>query len=229
MTSSKHPGIILRTQDLRESDLIIKLLCRELGKISAVALNAKNSKDKFFGGLEVFDSGVFELQEKKPMYRLVSIENKVCFLNLRNNLNALALATLCIEITDALLPEENHNDKIVFESLYYCLNALNKSKQNTKITAIAIYYILLLLKAEGLDILESQISFNPESKKWFYEMLSNAAPISTESSELEKQGLKLLISYVERYTGRTLNSRLIEIGSSGTELNSDLLIRRKMR
>lgn len=49
-----EPAIILRRSEVGESDLVISLYCRNLGKVSAIARAARRSKKRFGAGLGIF-------------------------------------------------------------------------------------------------------------------------------------------------------------------------------
>ncbi len=105
----RTPAIVLRTRDYSESDRIVTLLTRDMGKLSGIARGAKASKRRFAGKLEPF-SHVMLYFRRRPLGHLVFITRAeggdLAPLRLDDDLGKIALGSYMLELTDALASEE---------------------------------------------------------------------------------------------------------------------------
>jgi DNA repair protein RecO (recombination protein O) len=106
----RTPAIVLRARDYSESDRIVTLLTRDMGKLSGIARGAKASKRRFAGKLEPF-SHVMLYFRRRPLGHLVFITRAegadLAPIRLDDDLGKIALGSYMVELTDALASEEN--------------------------------------------------------------------------------------------------------------------------
>lgn len=211
------PGIILRRHNAKGADLIIKILTKELGKITLAVRNGRSSKGKFKGGLDVFDCGVFVFNTpKKNLGNLSEIEQRKIWLELRQNLSKFSLAGLAIEATDVFTKENDLETAKLFPFLFLCLENINKTKCPKISASCLIFFLTELLKISGFDILARQNEFQEihsvekdgyEAEiKWFKEMRKRNAAFFPGSCEILKDSLYLLLKEIENTNGWPLNS-----------------------
>src|SRR3954466_11952344 len=101
-------GVVLRTQALRESDLLVTLYTAEHGRISAVARGARKSQRRFAGALSLLVLGRYQLG-RKPRGELWSLESADVvreWTPLASDVVAVAHASYVAELVGALLPAE---------------------------------------------------------------------------------------------------------------------------
>jgi len=106
----RTPAIVLRTRDYSESDRIVTLLTRDMGKLSGIARGAKASRRRFAGKLEPF-SHLMLYFRRRPLGHLVFITRAeaadLAPIVLDDDLGKIALGSYMLELTDALASEES--------------------------------------------------------------------------------------------------------------------------
>ncbi len=199
----KERAIILRTQEVKESDLIVTLLTESHGKISAIAKGARKSKRRFMGGLEVFDCATFELQnpkDKKHLYYLNSISNRESWLGLRNDFQNFSLAAFCIEVTNSFAQEDDPESSHLFSPLLQALRLLNDHKTKTVSYVPCIVFSLHLIKLSGFDILHDTREIAKEMRSWWSTLLQGSIP--PVSKELERGSFYFLVDHLQQIIGK---------------------------
>ena len=108
MTHQNVDGVVVRRVPFKESDLIVTLITKEMGKISAIARGARKSKKRFGATLDHFAHSKFQLSEhrKGDLHNLLSAQTLEIFTNLNFDLASVAHAGYVTEITRELLPQE---------------------------------------------------------------------------------------------------------------------------
>src|SRR5260370_2783170 len=104
------PAIVLRARDYADSDRIVTLLTRNMGKLSGIAKGAKASRYRFERKLEPFSHVVLHYR-RRPHGQLVFITRaEAADLTqhvLDDDLAKIALGSYMLELTDALTTEES--------------------------------------------------------------------------------------------------------------------------
>lgn len=207
-SSFRDPGIILRTQVLRESDLVLSILTREHGRISAFVRGARKSQRRFMGGIDIFDCGLYTFERSKHDHlNLKALEERKTWLKLRENLQAFSLASCCVESTQLLIMESAPDGGALFEPLYRALSSLNQSDDVQSREVNAIFYLLQLLDHGGVAP-QMKIGLAPDNiRAWWQEMLTAERPIAPADDISPKESLQTLIRYMEELVGHELHTR----------------------
>lgn len=198
-------GIILRSQPLREADLIVSVLTPSLGKLSAIARSARRSKKRFLGGLNVFDCGTFELSAprgRSELYVLEAMRERRSWLGLRENLASFSLAVYAVELTHIFAAEGDHEAGGLFEPLLHCLEALNQRMETSLRLRHAVRFNLQLLSFSGVSPLERYSRLSPAIRTFWSSLLNGAS--AAGSLELCQESLLNLLAYSEHISGHRL-------------------------
>jgi DNA repair protein RecO (recombination protein O) len=101
-------AILLRRVDYGEADQIVTLLCRDLGKLSAVARAARKSRRRFGGALELATISRVEMTRKSgaELWTLSSARPVRSFGSIAADLGAFAHASYGTELLRELSPVE---------------------------------------------------------------------------------------------------------------------------
>lgn len=121
-------AIVLRRINLAETDKIVTLLTRELGKVNAVAKGARRPASRLSGATELFGYCRVLLAAGMHLDVVTQVEVREAFPGLRTSLHKIAAASYMAELTDHLT-EERHPHEDVFDLLLaglYVLNALDE-------------------------------------------------------------------------------------------------------
>ncbi|MDY6824823.1 MAG: DNA repair protein RecO [Thermodesulfobacteriota bacterium] len=134
----QSPGIILRRIDYGDYDLIIDFLTREYGKVTAIAKNAKKSKKRFAGILELFArlDGVYVSPKRGtglPLLKEATLSDP--YVNIRSNMEKTAYAGVWCEMINRWV-EAGGRQAGLFELLDFALSALDRGAIHREVLSI---------------------------------------------------------------------------------------------
>ncbi|GAE24714.1 DNA recombination and repair protein RecO [Halalkalibacter wakoensis JCM 9140] len=121
----KVEGIVIRTTDYGESNKIVTLFTRELGKVGVMARGAKKPKNRLAAASQLFIYGTFVFQQSKGLGTLNQADIMDSFREVRGDLFRASYATYIVELTDKLTEERNRNP-YHFELLHQTIHYLNE-------------------------------------------------------------------------------------------------------
>lgn len=99
MASRKMTAIVLRVNDLGESDKIVTFYSQETGKIAGIAKGAKRSKKRFCNKLEIFSLlDVLYVEGRSSLVRISEAELLAPFMSLRQDYGRYVSAALTCEL-----------------------------------------------------------------------------------------------------------------------------------
>jgi DNA repair protein RecO (recombination protein O) len=107
--SAVSAAIVLRRVDYGESDLIVTLLCRELGKLSALARGGRRSQRRFGGALGIATVSTVEVRRRSAsgeLWTLASAQVTRSLPAIAADMGAFAHASYGTELVRELLPPE---------------------------------------------------------------------------------------------------------------------------
>ncbi len=136
-------AVVLRRTEFGESDLIVGLYCRSLGKISAIARGARRSKKRFAGSIGLFTVSEVSLstKPKATLWSLEQAESKQDFTALASDVIAMAHGSYGTELVRELSAAEQP-DPILFDLLVelYC----GLAKHGPKVGRLRVFELRLL-------------------------------------------------------------------------------------
>ncbi|MGQ9779419.1 MAG: DNA repair protein RecO [Bacillota bacterium] len=138
-------GIVLANRDLGEADRIVVLLCREQGKIEAVARGARRPRNRMVGLTLPFNHLRLALFSGRGLDEVSQVEGIRSFQALRDDLLLLAYASYLAELAAEFLPEREPHPE-AFALLLESLAALEEGKDPEGVTG---FFALNLLEMAG--------------------------------------------------------------------------------
>ncbi len=118
--SLKEHAIVLSMSPYQEKHLIVQLYTHKHGKISALAMNARNSKKRFGGSLQVGHYVIANLNRSNvadsKMWRLDSVDLRDTFAHLRSSFESIDAMSFYLSMVRDLCPEGDP-DAAIFVSL----------------------------------------------------------------------------------------------------------------
>jgi len=209
----ESPAIVLKKMDGRGSDQILSLLTKESGKITAVARGAKRSKKRFFGGIDLFNCGIFEFAPTKGNnkggsdIRVISgLRSRTNWDELRENLASFLLASSVVETVQIFARADDPEGAKLFSLVYLSLNNLSHPGNDTIKFAAAIYYYLNLLEQSGFSLLAEAEHLPDVEVRWFKEMLERKTAFVPESPDLIRDALLILTERIQDIAEYPINS-----------------------
>ena len=143
--SIRTEGIVLRRKDFGESDRILVLFTRKMGRVSVIAKGARKPSSKISGHLELFMRSSFLISRGRNLHILTQAEMIDDFEPLRKDLSGIGTGSYVVELVDAVTYEEGSNVKL-YNLLVSTLDSLSAG-ENPGI--IIRYYELHLLDLVG--------------------------------------------------------------------------------
>lgn len=98
-------GLVLSTRDFGDSHRIVEVLTADEGRVSLLARGGRASKRRFSGALDLFVSLRLQVSTGGNLWSLSAADVLTARTDLRRDLDALARASLLVELTRALAPE----------------------------------------------------------------------------------------------------------------------------
>lgn len=116
MALLKTEGIVTKTTKYSETSLIVTVITKDFGKISAIANNVRSSKSHMLMGLQLFSFSeivVYESRSKTGLYKLDEMSVIESFGNIRTDLEKLAYASYFAEVANGAVTEDNPDEEIL--------------------------------------------------------------------------------------------------------------------
>lgn len=119
-------AIVLRVNDLGESDKIVTFYSREAGKIAGVAKGAKKSIKRFSNKLEIFSllDVLYDDRNRSGLVRITEAELLAPFISLRENYERYVSGVLACELI-YFWSKESDADRNIFTLLLWALQHID--------------------------------------------------------------------------------------------------------
>lgn len=188
----KIEGIILVTYPSRESDLVLKVLTLNMGKLTLYARAAKKSKKRFGTSIDHFEHLNLEYEEQGRSTMLTLKESStVCsYPKLREDLGRLVCASLLCEVMERIIPENSPEPETIFYLLKSAFEEFEESSEYKQTLRICYEKLYLILMFAGLidkepetpsarklflliELVEEQIQAHLKSKQSVYEIINS--------------------------------------------------------
>ncbi len=144
----KTEGIVLKNMKYKESDGILTIFARKLGKVSVMARGARSSKSKYLAGAQPLCYSDFVLYKGKSMYTLNDVDTIHNHYRLREDLDSLSVASFFVELVDAVTIEGQSNNRL-FSLFIESLGALENKTGVSDL--IVLRFLLQFLKFSGYE------------------------------------------------------------------------------
>ena len=121
-------GIVTKTTKYGETSLIVTVLTKDFGRISAIANSVRTKKSQMLAGLQLFaysEIVMYKAKSKKGLYNLNEMSVQESFSSLRYDLDKMAYASYFAEAATVATPEDAPDENIL-RLLLNTLYALDK-------------------------------------------------------------------------------------------------------
>jgi DNA repair protein RecO (recombination protein O) len=102
-------AVILSHYDWGETDRLLAIFTRELGKVRAIAKGARKPQSRKAGHIEPLMRSQLQLARGRDLFIVTQAENIEAYDQLRTDLTLLGYAAYCIELLDRFTYEEGEN------------------------------------------------------------------------------------------------------------------------
>ncbi len=127
-TAEGEAALVMRRTEYGESDLILSMYCRSLGKVSALARSGRRSRKRFGAALGLFTLSEVTLtaKPKSQMWTLVEAQPRKTYSALAQDLTSMAHGSYGTELVRELCADE-HPDADVFDLLVELYESLERA------------------------------------------------------------------------------------------------------
>jgi len=147
MPIQKSEAVVIRSQDLRETSLILTFYTKDFGKIKGIVRGVRGPHAQYGGGsLEIFahDEIVFYERKKSDIFTISQCDLVDFFNPIRESLERLAYANYIIELLDSVTSLGDKNNE-VFELLINSIRLLSGDASAKRVARIFEIKLLALL------------------------------------------------------------------------------------
>ncbi|MBF0119463.1 MAG: DNA repair protein RecO [Desulfobacterales bacterium] len=149
------PAILIRRIGIGDSDLIVKLITLNKGKISVVAKSAKKSVKRFAGVLELFSALniVYTISSRStgiPILKEASVDKP--FFKIRGDFKKTAYASYWSELINEWIEEGEEKQGDVYSLLLYVLEELDRGIIPTESLSIFFQMRFMLIAGFGPNL-----------------------------------------------------------------------------
>lgn len=198
-------GFVLKKSEYGEADLIVTFFTREKGKTRALARQAKKSRKRFGGRLELFNHLKLSITFNENKFNIVNEVNIIkSFSGVMNNLETFMTAIFILEHAE-ILTTENEPNELLFLSIK---EALISVQRNERLLQNLLSFQLAALSASGYEpVIESS-----QDREFVYLDISKGKSVSGKPGNGKKNIYKLftdIINIPEKmdiFLGKVLNN-----------------------
>ncbi|HZK57419.1 MAG TPA: DNA repair protein RecO, partial [Clostridia bacterium] len=105
-------GFVLRNRKYRETDSLLTIFTRKVGKINAIAKGAYRPKSNLLAGIQPFSYSEFVLYKGRSLYTINQCDVKEIFYPLREDLKKLFYAAYLLELVESVITEGQTNNRL---------------------------------------------------------------------------------------------------------------------
>ncbi|NIP29248.1 MAG: DNA repair protein RecO [Candidatus Dadabacteria bacterium] len=144
----KCEALVLKKSNYGEADIIVTFYTRELGKVKGLARQAKKSRKRFGGRLELFNHLNIDITLNDNKFNILNEVNiKRSYSGIMRNLETFLISSFIIEHLDILTIENEPNDQL-FD---YATEAFGYMEKNENILSNLLKFQLKALKTSGYE------------------------------------------------------------------------------
>lgn len=162
-------GLVLRTYPYGDSNLVVRILTDQKGKLSLVAKSARHSKKRFAGGFDIFDCGTVRIRTGKTSNDIFGEISEFLpiksFAPLRESITRIIVATFLSECFEYIVAEGDEESLHAYETLFLALEAISHSTEVKEALKAAFLALGSLLEQEGILPTDSLV---PTAKNLLY-------------------------------------------------------------
>ncbi|MBP9987880.1 MAG: DNA repair protein RecO [Ruminococcus sp.] len=168
-------GLIIREQQTGEDDRLVTLLTRDYGVIRAFVRGAKRIRSKAQSSTQLFAYGNYSIYRGRDAYSIDEAQPIEIFFDLRNDIEALALAQYFCELANELAPVEEQAEDYL-RLVLNTLHMLSKNKRpmpqlkaivELRMMCLSGYMPDLVICGDCQEDFESEMFFSPVEGKIF--------------------------------------------------------------
>lgn len=212
--------MIIKTQDYGESNKLITIFSKNIGKFKAIARGAKKPKSRMAAVTQPFIYGHFLIYITKGLGNVQSGDILDSFRKIREDIVKTAYAAYVVELTDKLLEEKNQ-ELYIYDQFYRTMEWIHDKDEFD--IPIMMYEFKLFQKAGFAPVLDRCVHCG-DLKNLIAFSINEGGMLCTKCKHYDSHA-NLLPSVLIRLLGLFLNVGIERIGSISIKPENIKLLR----
>ncbi|WP_026476310.1 DNA repair protein RecO [Alkaliphilus transvaalensis] len=204
----KTEGFVLKNNKYGETDSMLTLFTRKVGKITAIAKGARRPKSNLLAGIQPFCYSDFVLYKGKSLYTVSQCDSKEIFYKIREDLDALTYGAYYLELVEAVTNEGQTNNRL-FNLLGKTLTVIS-TKDIEILTVTRSFELKLLTYAGYKPHLTSCVSCNNTSFSQIKFSVEEGGLLCPNCFQVDPFAIKISVTAV-RLANYLINKDITEI------------------
>lgn len=213
-------GIIIKTHDYQESNKIVTIFSKKLGKFSALARGAKKPKSRMAALTQPFIHGEFFVYVNSGLSTIQQGDIIDSFRPIREDIIKTAYASYMTELIDKLLDQQSP-DPYIYEQFHLTMKWL--SEKNEIEIPIMMYELKLFRKAGFAPVVDRCVHCHNKSNNYAFS-ISEGGLLCNYCQQIDKHST-ILPQAVAKFFNLFLNVGLERIGTISIAKENILLLR----
>lgn len=145
----KDEGLVIKKYDYGEADRTVVVFSKNNGKISGIVKGIRKSKTRESASTDILSISDFIFFEKNDKIYISNSEMKKNFMMITDNCFKTSVIFYILRCVDVFI-QEKHDSRKIYDITRKLLEYIEKEEEREKILISLCYYILKILKTEGL-------------------------------------------------------------------------------
>ena len=145
----KDEGLVIKKYDYGEADRTVVVFSKNNGKISGIVKGIRKSKTRERASTDILSISDFIFFEKNDKIYISNSEMKKNFMMITDNCFKTSVIFYILRCVDVFI-QEKHDSRKIYDITRKLLEYIEKEEEREKILISLCYYILKILKTEGL-------------------------------------------------------------------------------
>lgn len=148
MSTFKSRGIVINEKNFGDSDKILTILFKDVGKLSVYAKGSRKPNSKFFAAAQVFSYSDFVIYTGNGFYSIASCQIINTFMSKLFDIERIYYGSYFLEVTEKIIYENSDSNDMMLV-LLYAINALCNERLYPK--CISLIFELKVLELQGVS------------------------------------------------------------------------------
>ncbi len=204
----KTEGFVLKNKKYAETDSMLTLFTRMVGKVNVIAKGARRPKSNLLAGIQPFCYSDFVLYKGRSLYTVSQCEAKKIFYEIREDLDCLSYGAYLLELVEAVTNEGQTNNRL-FNLLGKTLSIITNKDIELQ-TIVRAFELKLLFYSGFKPHLTSCVNCNAQQFKQIRFSVEEGGIICPQCFQVDPFATKISETAV-RLANYLLNKDIIEI------------------
>lgn len=186
-------GLVIKEQNVGESDRLITVLTSKYGVIRAFVRGAKSVKSKLLSGTQLLSYSDFTFYKGKDAYTVDTATAKNVFFDLRRDIESLSIAFYLAELFGELAPENDDSEELL-RLLLNSVYLLSKGQVDRRLVKCVAEFRALSISGYMPNLIACEKCGEFEAEVMYFDI--NTGALLCDNCNSAKSGIPLGFSTV---------------------------------